>query len=122
MSNFEREDQELAEMMGDKFIDETTPVAEVKVAAESAPKKATQKPMDAQWEPVKQRTFMDDLKDITKSTAIFGCLNMLIWNWQMAGLMDESVAQPCMWVCFGLAGIGIGKVLGIHKVLRGMHR
>lgn len=127
MSNYEREDQELAEMMGDKFIDQTVPLAEMPLTEDKTTyipkaKKTAEKPMDAQWHPTKQRTFMDDLKDITKSTMIFGGLNMLIWNWQLSGLMDESIAQPCMWVCFGLAGIGVGKVLGIHKVLRGMCR
>lgn len=123
MSDFEREDRELAEMMGDKFIDETAPVAEMpfeeKVTDIPKPKKTAEKAMDAQWHPIKQRTFMDDLKDITKSTAIFGGLNMLIWYWEMAGLMDHSIALPCMWVCVFLAGVGVGKVLGIHKVLGG---
>lgn len=127
MSNFEREDQELAEMMGDKFVDETVPLGEMPEREMESmdipkPKKAAEKPMDAQWHPTKQRTFMDDLKDITKSLAIFGGLNMLIWYWELAGLMDHSIALPCMWVCVFLAGSGVGKVLGIHKALRGMCR
>lgn len=111
MSDFEREDMELAAMMGDKFIDETAPVVEVKAAAESAPKKATQKTTDAQQHPTKQRTFMADLKDCMKSSLIFGGLNMLIWYWETAGLMAESIARPSSWVCVALFGIGIGKVL-----------
>ena len=127
MSDFEREDQELKDMMGSQFIDATQPISEAK--AKETYKKACEmydeaiknvpdeikegiKARDAQWHPTKQRTFIDDLYDCTKSTMIFGGLNVLIWWWQMAGLMDESIAQPCMWVCFGLAGIGIGKVLG----------
>lgn len=124
MSNFEREDQELKAMMGSQFIDATKPISEAKAKepCKTREKKgpATHnydvlddlKARDAQWHPTKQRTFIDDLYDCTKSTMIFGGLNVLIWWWQMAGLMDESIAQPCMWVCFGLAGIGIGKVLG----------
>ena len=117
MSKFEREDQELAEMMGDKFIDQTVPLAEMPVTEEKTTdipksKKTAEKPMEAQWMPTKQRTFMDDLKDCTKSTAIFGGLNVLIWYWQMEGLMDESIALPSMIVCAVLAGIGIGKVFG----------
>lgn len=117
MSDYEREDMELAAMMGDQFIDETVTLAEMPEPAEECtdipkPKKTVQKPTDAQWMPTKQRTFMDDLKDCTKTTLIFGGLNVLIWYWEIAGLMDESVALPSMLVCAVLAGFGIGKVLG----------
>ena len=116
MSDYEREDMELAAMMGDQFIDETVPQADMpelerKSANTTHHENKAEKTMDAQWEPIKQRNWMDDLKDCTKSTLLFGGLNVLIWWWQMAGLMDESIAQPCMWVCFTLAGIGVGKVL-----------
>ena len=124
MSDFEREDMELAEMMGDKFIDQTVPLSEMPKTEQQTTdipkiKKVAEKPVEEQWHPTKQRTWMDDLRDITKSTAIFGGLNMLIWYWEMAGLMDHSIALPCMWVCVLLVGIGVGKVLGIHKVLGG---
>lgn len=117
MSDYEKEDMELAAMMGDKFIDETVPLAEMPERDKEnmdipKPKKTDQKPIEDQWTPTKQRTFMDDLKDCTKSTLLFGGLNVLIWYWQMAGLMDESIALPSMLVCAALAGLGIGKVLG----------
>lgn len=116
MSDYEREDMELAAMMGEQFIDETVPLAEMPRTAEEStdipkPKKTAEKPMDAQWMPTKQRNWMDDLKDCTKSTLIFGGLNVLIWYWEIAGLMDESIALPCMLVCAVLAGVGIGKVM-----------
>jgi hypothetical protein len=117
MSDYEREDMELAEMMGDKFIDETVPLAEMPekeqvVTEMPKTKKTAEKSVDAQWEPVKKRTFMDDLTDCMKSTLLFGGLNLLIWYWEISGLMDESVALPSMLVCAALAGLGIGKVLG----------
>jgi hypothetical protein len=122
MSDFEREDLELKAMMGNQFIDVTEPISEAKPCKNTREKKGPVthhtdvledlKVRDAEWHPTKQRTWMDDLKDCTKSTMIFGGLNVLLWWWQMAGLVDESVGQPCMWVCFALAGIGIGKVLG----------
>ena len=120
MSDYEKEDMELAAMMGDKFIDETVPLAEQperdKEDTDTPKSKNTaQKPMDAQWMPTKQRTFMDDLKDCTKSTLLFGGLNVLIWYWETAGLMDESIALPTMLVCAALAGLGIGKVLGVKR-------
>ena len=120
MSEFEREDAELAAMMGDKFIDETVPLAETPGISKECkdipkPKKAAEKSTDAQWQPTKQRNWMDDLKDCTKSTLIFGGLNVLIWYWQISGLMDESVALPSMLVCAVLAGVGIGKVMRGEK-------
>ena len=125
MSEYEREDAELAAMMGDKFIDATEPITETK--AEEPCKKTREKKgpvthhadvvedlkaRDAQWMPTKQRTFMDDLYDCTKTTLLFGGLNVLIWYWQEAGLMDESIALPSMIACAVLAGLGIGKVMG----------
>lgn len=73
--------------------------------------KVAQKPMDAQWEPTKEHTWMDDLKECTKTSLLFGGLNLLIWYWQIAGLMDESIALPCMLVCASLFGLGIGKCI-----------
>lgn len=113
MSEYEREDAELAAMMGAQFIDETQkPETTEECTDIPKPEKMVEKPMEAQWMPTKQRTFMDDLYDCTKSTALFGGLNVLIWYWQEAGLMDESIALPSMIVCAVLAGVGIGKVLG----------
>lgn len=115
MTDFEREDMELAAMMGDKFVDQTVPLSEMPKSEKKMdiPKtnKTAEKPMDAQWMPTKQRTFMDDLADCAKTTILFGGLNVLIWYWEIAGLMDESIALPCMIACAVLAGIGIGKVM-----------
>lgn len=131
MTDFEREDRELAEMMGGMFIDETAPMPEMPEFAKQDSNttntaKATQKPTNdptkvfqdcTEWKPVKERNWMDNLKDCVKSTAIFGGLNLLIWYWQIAGLMDESVALPSMLVCAALAGFGVGKsvVGGVHR-------
>ena len=111
MSEFEREDKELQAMMGDKFQDmseATYDPAPTKKTAE----KSTQKPTKEEWHPTKERNWMDDLTDCAKSTAIFGGLSMLVWYWEISGLMDMSVALPSMLVCAALAGLGIGKVLG----------
>lgn len=117
MSDFEREDMELAAMMGDKFIDQTVPLSEIPKTDQQTtdiPKinKVADKPVEEQWQPTKQRTFMDDLADCAKTTLLFGGLNVLIWYWESAGLMDYSIALPSMIACAVLAGIGVGKVLG----------
>ena len=54
---------------------------------------------------------MNALKECAKSSLIFGGLNMLIWYWEMSGLMAESIARPSSWVCAVLFGIGIGKCI-----------
>lgn len=70
----------------------------------------TSKPMDASWEPAERtRNWMDSLKACAKSTVIFGGLNLLIFYWQVKGLMAYSVALPCMLTCAFLAGFGIGR-------------
>jgi hypothetical protein len=122
MSDYEREDAELAAMMGDKFIDQTVPLAEKPKSEQQTTdftelRKVVREAIDSgdiqpTPYPTKQRNWMDDLKDCTKSTLIFGGLNVLIWYWEIAGLMDESIALPSMLACAALAGLGIGKAIG----------
>lgn len=114
MTDFEREDLELAAVMGKKFIDETKPMTEAKYIPD-APKcpeaNVAEKPskaVDAEWHPIKHHTWVDSLKGCVKWVLTFGGLNTLIFYWQIAGLMDESIAVPCMWVCCALAGYGVG--------------
>lgn len=122
MTDFEREDLELAEVMGGKFQDITKEPETVTFAQVSIPttneRKSAQKPaekaakiaMDAGWEPFKRtRNWMDNLKGCAKSTVIFGGLNLLIFYWQVKGLMAYSIALPCMLTCSFLAGVGIGR-------------
>lgn len=106
MTDFEREDLELQSLMGKKFIDETKPMTEAKHEPKGEQK--TKKAADTEWHPTKERTWMDVLTDCAVWVAIFGGLNMLIFFWQLRGLMDESIAVPSMWVCCVLAGYGVG--------------
>lgn len=112
MTDFEREDLELQFVMGSKFIDETKPQPETKTVPKDAPKaeekKSSKKAMDAEWHPIKPFTWVDALTGCVKWALTFGGLNMLIFYWQLNGLMDESIAVPCMWVCCALAGYGVG--------------
>lgn len=131
MSEIERkemdlEDEGLKEVMGSSFIDATVPLPEMPEpkqanACTTCTNKTAHKPTNdptkafedcTEWHPIKQRTWMDDLKDCTKTALIFGGLNMLIFYWQQAGLMDESIALPCMIACAVLFGLGFGKVMG----------
>lgn len=122
MSNYEintldPDDIGLQEVMGKQFQDATRKPMVEPFQTESTnttqPKKKAQKPMDkavnAQWEPTKEHTWMDDLMACAKTSLLFGGLNLLIWYWEMSGLMDESIALPSMLVCAVLFGLGIGK-------------
>ena len=82
----------------------TNTTKEAKVA-----QKPTEKAVDASWAPVKEPNWMDNLKSCVKTMALFGGLSCLIFYWQQAGLMAESIAVPCMCVCTALAGWGAGK-------------
>lgn len=110
MSNFEREDKELQAIMGDKFQDmsEAKQVPTKKVAQNPVQKRTEEKAADAEWHPVKPHTFKDSLAGCAKWALTFGGLNMLIFYWQLEGLMADSIAVPCMWVCCALAGYGVG--------------
>lgn len=76
---------------------------------EKAAQKATEKPMDTNWEPTKGNTWLDNLKGCAKWALLFGGLSFLIFYWKEAGLMAESISVPCMCVCTALAGWGVGK-------------
>lgn len=108
MTDFEREDMELEFIMGDKFQD----LSKVKAPEKKAADKPAEKPMDAEWHPVKRK---NNLADCAKSTLAFGCLGLLVWYWEISGLMDMTVALPSMLACAGLAGLGIGKAFGGQK-------
>ena len=68
------------------------------------------KAVDAPWEPVRpEPNWMDNLKACAKAVLLFGGLSCLIFYWQQAGLMAESIAVPSMCICTALAGWGAGR-------------
>lgn len=72
--------------------------------------KKEQKPIEEQWNPEKpEPNFVDKLKVCAKSAMLFGGLSCLLFYWEQAGLMAESIAVPCMCLCTALAGWGVGK-------------
>lgn len=64
---------------------------------------------EGKWEPVKERNWMDNLKDCAQWVIGFGGLSFLLFYWEQAGLMAESIAVPSMCLCTALAGWGLGK-------------
>lgn len=70
--------------------------------------KPTEKPMDAEYQPVK--TWYDEKAvNMVKWVVIFMGLEYLFFYWQQTGQMQSSAAMPSMIVCALLAGISVGK-------------
>lgn len=110
-------DDELCGMV--KFTDETVKAqkpaesekkqqANLHAKEKKTAQKATGKPMDAEYEPVK--TWYDEkIVNLVKWALLFICLEYLFFYWQQTGQMQESAAMPSMLVCAALAGISVGK-------------
>ena len=102
-----------------KFTDETTmaqepvetakkPVNKEPVKEKKTAQKATSKPVDAEYEPVK--TWFDEkTTNLVKWVLIFIGLEYVVFYWQQTGQMESSAAVPSMIVCALLAGITVGK-------------
>ena len=87
----------------EKKNSEQRPVKEKK-----AEQKPTDKPMDAEYEPVK--TWYDEnTVNMVKWVVVFMGLEYLFFYWQQTGQMQSTAAMPSMIVCALLAGISMGK-------------
>lgn len=80
-----------------------------KQEAKKNPHKPTHDFRYGKWEPIKEHTYFDTLKNCVKWLFMFGGLSCLIFYWNEAGLMAESIAIPSIAVCTALAGFGVGK-------------
>lgn len=123
INNLDSKDEGLKGIFGERFHDMTAekpvearknqPTAnttEHTKKARNHAREADMEAVDASWHPIKPSPdFMDRLKACVLWAGGFGGLNMLVFYWQQAELMDASIATPCMWVCMALFGIGIGK-------------
>ena len=123
INNLDTKDEGLKGIFGDRFTDMTAneKLSERRKSnmsantdnAEKTAQKSTHKPThdfkDGKWEPIKERTWMDNLKGCVQWAGCFGGLSFLLFYWEQAGLMAESIAVPCMCICTALAGVGIGK-------------
>ena len=117
MVEMNKEDQELAEIFSgeERELHPDTVHVTLGKPSKSVSKKETttqkvkDKPVEAQWEPVKEYSWMDNLKNCVQWVIGFGGLSFLLFYWEQAGLMAESIAVPCMCLCTALAGWGLGK-------------
>ena len=121
MSNFEREDMELAEMMGGMFIDETQEPADKPVEkpvcekpnkpVKNAPEK--EKTVGAQWMPPKPApNTMDKLTAIAKEVGLYGVLSTILFYWQQTGKLDYTTAWYALLICVGMVFFSIGRHWG----------
>lgn len=110
-------DEELCNMV--RFNDETSGVAKSESTEKASGKKESfekkrdfhkfeKKPMDAEWEPVKN-WFDEKTINLIKLVLIFIGLEYVVFYWQQTGQMQDSAAVPSMIVCALLAGISVGK-------------
>ena len=102
-----------------KFTDATTkptqpvktekkPVNKECVKEKKTAQKSTEKPMDAEYEPVK--TWYDEKTvNMVKWVVLFMGLEYLFFYWQQTGQMQSTAAMPSMIVCALLAGVNVGK-------------
>ena len=79
------------------------PVKEKKTA-----QKPTEKPMDAEYEPVKTR-YDKNTVNCVKWFLIFAGLEYLVFYWMQTGQMQSTAAMPSMIACALLAGVSVGK-------------
>lgn len=120
MSDYEREDMELAEMMGGQFIDATNgeePATMPEFKSEPVmPEKKPHVmdiPVEEQWQPAKPAiTAMDRVKALAKDCMIFGTASMILFWWQMTGKLDYDTAWYALLVCVGMVFFSIGRHWG----------
>lgn len=109
IDELDEQDVELKKIMGERFVDATE--------APKAKKPAKKTPVDADYEMLEEPSkpqfdYMKKLKGCAKSTLLYGGLFVLFFYWQQTGEMAATAALPSMCACCGLAGFGIGKVMG----------
>lgn len=84
------------------------PVNKEPVKEKKTAQKFTNKPMDAEYEPVKN-WYDEKTVNCVKGFLIFAGLEYLFFYWQQTGQMQSTAAMPSMIVCALLAGVSVGK-------------
>ena len=121
MSDFEREDMELAEMMGGMFVDETQEPAEKPVEMPVCEKQhnpvknvpAKEKPAESLWMPPKPApNTTDKLRAIAKEVGLYGLLSTILFYWQQTGKLDYTTAWYALLICVGMVFFSIGRHWG----------
>lgn len=113
-------DEDLKSMLGGMYQDDTEPApqqmptleqkVEARKASSNAAPKAVEKPVEtvAEFVPVKKRDGIDKAIDVLKWLIVCGSISMLMWWFEVNGLMAMEAAYPCI---LASAMIGTGGVV-----------
>lgn len=121
INGLDPEDIGLKGIFGERFHDESRERPnkrvprkneEVPAGEEKTAQALPERVLAAQWEPVRpEPNAAERLKDCALRSTVYGGLSLLVFYWENAGLMAESIAVPCMCACAVLFGLHIGKHL-----------
>ena len=106
-------DEDLKEIMGDRYDDGETPTEmPVMECEKEAQKPVPQKreAVDVQYAPFPkaERGFMDRLRSCATWGGICGGISMLMWWFEVNGLMAMEAAYPCILACGIIGAFGVG--------------
>ena len=106
-------DEDLKEIMGDRYDDgeTTTEMPEMECKAkevQNVPYKC--EPMDAKYAPYPkaERGVMDRLRSCATWGGVCGAISMLMWWFEVNGLMAMEAAYPCILACGIIGAFGVG--------------
>lgn len=121
------EDEGLKAVMGGKFKDLSNTTSDLNTAEQLRPaKKHPEKDYpshlatvadkkrttpEGEWKeyPIYAPNWFDRLKGCAKGVWLYGCISLLLFWWQQAGLLDSKAAVPSFIVLALLAGVQIGS-------------
>lgn len=106
-------DEGLEAIMGERFKDDTKPVAKPTPKKKSNPVKkprAMDIPVEAQWQPEKPAPdMMEKLKMVVKDVFVFAAISILLFWWKQTGRLEETTAWYALIVSMGMVFFSIGK-------------
>lgn len=97
-------DAELKGVMGDRYEEEEIPKEMPRMECSNIGPGTEAKP---------KRSFMDRLTTCATWLGVCGGISMLMWWFEVNGLMAMEAAFPCILACTGVGSLGVG--LNIRK-------
>lgn len=76
-----------------------------------------EKPVNAQWEPVKPSpNWFDKLKTTAKDVCLYAVLSVILFWWQQTDKLDVTTSWYALLVCIGMMFFTIGRTWnGVNK-------
>jgi hypothetical protein len=89
------------------------PTAKAETKKQATPAKnmpKEEKPVDAQWEPVKPTpNYMDKLRTTAKDVCLYAVLSVILFWWQQTGRLEVTTSWYALLVCVGMVFFTIGR-------------